>query len=73
MNKSGKNNKWPFISQCIFALIFCSVFANNLIAQPGRPTEPVVLAADDTAAFAHAPEAFDKRRADILKGKTGSV
>ena len=64
------NNK-AFLSACI---LLSFIFLNKeLTAQgPGR-NAPIVLAADDTAAFAHAPVGFDKRKENVLHGKTDSV
>jgi enterochelin esterase-like enzyme len=54
----------------LFLFIFCTSIVN---AQPGAQRGPIVLAADDTAAFAHAPQGFDQKRENIQRGKTDSI
>jgi enterochelin esterase-like enzyme len=55
----------------IIPAIVVVFFSSQLSAQ--RPPMPIVLTAEDTAAFAHAPLGFDKKREGIAHGKTDSV
>lgn len=55
------------------SLILFIVSGNIINAQPGPPRGPIVLAADDTAAFAPAPKGFDKIRENRMHGKLDSV
>ncbi|MBC7889716.1 MAG: esterase family protein [Ferruginibacter sp.] len=73
MKKNTTGKKGLFKNLRIQVLFFCIVFANTLTAQPGPPRGPIVLAADDTEAFPHAPAGFDKKRENIMHGKTDSV
>lgn len=62
----------------VYALLKRIVFItlmlyNNAMAQPPRPNKPIVLHADDTAAFAQPPQGFDTLRTEIAHGKLDSV
>jgi enterochelin esterase-like enzyme len=62
--------------QLLSTLKFCiclSFFFLNKDILAQRPNMPIVLTAEDTAAFAHAPVGFDKRKDNIPRGKTDSV
>lgn len=55
------------ISLLFLLIIFLS---ETMFAQ--RPNMPIVLTAEDTAAFLHAPAGFDKRKDNVARGKTDS-
>ena len=57
------------LKTCLLVLL---ISLNNS-AHAQRPAMPIVLTAEDTAAFTHAPVGFDKKRDNILHGKTDSV
>ncbi len=73
MKKKEIKNQWPLdnLKIYLFFLLIALSAAGN--AQPGSPSGPIVLAADDTAMLMHAPAGFDKRRENIERGKTDSV
>ncbi len=65
MKKTGMKNKWVFNNLKGWILMLFIGLTIGSEAQPGPPSGPVVLAADDTAMLQHAPEGFDKKRENI--------
>ncbi len=64
-----KHKTW--LLKFLFLLLIVP-FANKSVAQR-REMSPITLAAEDTAAFIHAPVGFDKKRDNIQHGKIDSV
>ncbi|MBD0377329.1 MAG: esterase family protein [Flavisolibacter sp.] len=56
-----------------FGLLIVLLLAYAAGTQPSRQQRPIELTPEDTAAFAHAPEGFDKKRENIQRGNTDSV
>ncbi|MFT3935168.1 MAG: alpha/beta hydrolase-fold protein [Chitinophagaceae bacterium] len=52
--------------------LWVSILFSDFKANAQRPNMPINLTAEDTAAFPHAPEGFDKRNNAVPKGKTDS-
>jgi enterochelin esterase-like enzyme len=73
MEKKICGDRKLFQSLKTMAFVVCIFFAGILNAQPGPPRGPIVLAADDTAAFVQAPQGFDQKHENIQRGRTDSV
>lgn len=66
--------EYSYLPKCVFATMFAGFLsASPVHAQPPRQQRPIELTPEDTAAFKHAPEGFDKERDDIKKGHVDSL
>lgn len=65
---------YPTLHKSALATIIAGFLSLSLLhAQPPRQQRPIELTPEDTAAFMHAPEGFDKERETTKKGHVDSL